>query len=223
MKDFIPFKAPFTKMENLIRKPLFDLSEGYIYGFKVKDVPYTKIGRAGPRDNEPSLEASLEARMKEHRDDGWAELSVVLRMQVPNAQRVEKLIHYHLETGRMRWKGQGKGAKTEWFNNSLDEIRNVAEAWQCWMRSSPYEDPHGETEFGHLNSKWRGNLDRLQIRNGRDNWLYWLHRYVPEIPRLAHNDKWIDDESTAKRDRSFGRNNASGNSVEIIKTRTNLL
>jgi len=234
----VPFDDPFVKVRSYIKKPLLgdrDVKEGYIYGFQIEGYAFTKIGSAPERDSEPSLEASFQARMKEHRDSGWPDLKVVLKKRVPHVFRVEKLIHYHLGAGRLKEQcscvsSSGKKLNhgnyhIEWFNNSLDEIYTVVTAWQLWMLSMPYSVVQGDEYL--LSLEWKCCLKNIRIRNGHDIWLQWLCQHVPKLLMLTKKttldtNEWIEDESTAEVHGSFTRNNATGIKVEIKKARTNL-
>jgi hypothetical protein len=215
-------------MRNYINKPLLgknDMKEGYIYGFQIEGCAYTKIGLAAKRESEPSLEAALEARIREHKRDGWPDPKVVLKIEVPHVHRVEKLIHYHLGTGRMKEQCD-RGSHTEWFNNSLDEIYTVAIAWNHWILSAPYEELHGGRH--HLSEEWKGYLGTVPKQSGKDVWLQWLCRYVHGLPRLIstatlETSKWIEEESTEEARGSFVRNSASGIKVEVKRVKTCLI
>ncbi|KAH6661903.1 hypothetical protein B0J14DRAFT_312543 [Halenospora varia] len=237
-RKFLPFENPFIKMKNYISKPLLgknDMKEGYIYGFQVEGCAYTKIGYAAERKSEPSLEASFDARMKEHKRSGSPDLKVVLKKRVPHALRVEKLIHYHLETGRMKEQCSCKGSSgrtfdhgnhTEWFNNSLDEIYTVVIAWKHWILSMPYVELDGGRH--HLNSEWKSYLKNIPIQNGHDHWLEWLCQNLPELPRSINKaaldtSEWIENENTTQGHGSFVRNSTTGNKVEIKRAKTCLL
>jgi len=225
-------------MRNYINKPLLgktDMKEGYIYGFQLEGCAYTKIGYAAERESEPSLEASFDERMKEHKTSGWPDLKVVLKKRVLHAHRVEKLIHYHLEAGRMKEQCSCKGAngqkcdhgyRTEWFNNSLDEIYTVVIAWQHWILTMPYADRRDDRH--HLSSEWKSCLENIRIQNSGDNWLEWLRQHVPELPRLINKvtldtSELIENESSAQGHGSFVRNSATGIKFEVKRTKTNLL
>jgi hypothetical protein len=234
----VPFDNPFIKMRNYINKPLLgenDMKEGYIYGFQLEGCAYTKIGYAAERKNEPSLEASFDARMKEHKRSGWPDLKVVLKKRVPHVHRVEKLIHYHLEAGRMKEQCSCKdstgrkcdhGNHTEWFNNSLDEIYTVVIAWKHWISTMPYVELQGGRY--HLSLEWKRCLENIQDQNGRDNWLEWLRLHVPELPKLINNatldtSERIENETTAEGRGSFVRNSTTGIKFEVKRARTYLL
>ncbi len=247
-RNFAPFHDPFIKMKNYINKPLLakeDAKEEYIYGFQVEGYAYTKIGYAVMRDTEPTLEADFDARMKEHQDADWPDLQVVLKVKVHHAQRMEKIIHYHLEAGRMRERfcscdGSSEepckhGSHIEWFNNSLDEIHTVAKAWRRWMLSMPYgqlddDSPHlsPELKIRHLSPEWKACLENVQTQVDRNNWLDWLCQRVPELPRFITKASWdtgvyIEDESGAEVRGSFMRNSTNGKSSLIKRSRTCLV
>lgn len=214
------------------------MKEGYIYGFQLEGCAYTKIGKAAERDNQPSLEAALAARMKEHKKSGRPDLKIVLKKRVPHVKRVEKLIHYHLEAGRMKEqcscensKGEkyNHGNHTEWFNNSLDEIYTTVIAWEHWILSMPYVELQDGRYHAALGAKWRHHLEQIgDSQNGRDIWLNWLCQHVPELPRgirmaTLDNDESIQKEPTAENHNSFIRTSVTGVKSEIKRTRTNLI
>lgn len=107
-RTYVPFDDPWVKLKAYLNKPLGskDMEDGYIYGFQLDGCTYTKIGYAAQRKNKPSMEA----RMKQHERCGWADAMTVLRKEVPHAHRVEQIIHYHLEAGRMKEKCPIKGS-----------------------------------------------------------------------------------------------------------------
>jgi len=233
--NFASFGDPSSKLRNYIKQPLvekLDMKEGYIYGFQLEGCAYTKIGYSAARDTESSLEASFDARMKEHKVAGWSDLKVVLKKRVPHVHRIEKIIHYHLEAGRMKeqcsckgFNGRkyGHGNHTEWFNNSLDEIYTVVLAWKYWILSVPYAEPYDGKL--HLSSQWRSYLEDIRIQGGRDYWLDWLCEHVPQLPRLIHRttldtSEWIENERKAEGHGSFSRDNATGIKFQINRVKT---
>jgi hypothetical protein len=237
---FIPFGDPFAKLRNYIAKPLMeregmneDMNEGYIYGFQLEGCAYTKIGYSAARKTQPTVEASLDARMEEHDKACWPGLKVVLKQRVPHVRRVEQIIKYHLEAGRMKEqcsccrssKGRSSdhGNHIEWFNNSLDEIYAVVIAWKHWIRTMPYAESRGGMYT--LSPEWRSCLEDIRIQSGRDNWLEWLCKHVPELPRLIQKptldtSEWIENERTADGHGSFTRDNATGIKLEIKRVKT---
>jgi hypothetical protein len=144
-KTFILITDPFEKIRKYICKPFRDphgRAEVKIYGFQIESCPFTKVGEAGKRDNEPDLDASLQARLREHEESGRHGLSVVMDFSVIHGPRIEKLIHYHMDAGRLKEKCScvGRGGQKlrhahehkEWFKNSLDEIWTITIAWRYW-------------------------------------------------------------------------------------------
>jgi T5orf172 domain len=241
-RNFAPFNDHFTKMRHYITKPLKgdnDMKEGYIYGFQIEGCAYTKIGLAAKRRTEPTLEASFEARMKEHKRSDWPDLKIVLKKRVPHVHRVEKLIHFHLEAGRLKEqcscigsKGQElhHGKHTEWFNNSLDEIYSVVIAWEHWIWNMPYTNLDDGRK--HLTPEWKSYVSYLEnprgFQNGRDNWLEWLCRHVPDLPGVTNKVpkdtiQWIEDEAPIEVPGAFVRNTATDIKVEIKRAQTTVL
>ena len=252
---FAPFANPFTKMRTYINKPLGtgvdDLKEGYIYAFQLDGCPYTKIGKSAVREDKSesesdsevpkckTAEASLAERMHEHELNRGPDLKAVFEIKVPFVGRIEKLIHYHLEAGRMKEKcsctnSKGKplnhGNHVEWFNNSLDEIWTVATAWKHWIDSMPYvKELEDDTKLLQLSPEWRTRLEEIRgFQPGRDVWLDWLRQHVPEVRKMLikdsiESDEWIGNKSTAASRASFIRSNAAGVRSEIKRVRTNLL
>lgn len=198
-RNFVSFDDPLQKLKEYLKRPLGeeDKKDGYIYGFQIENCAYTKIGWAGPRKTKSSLEDSFDERMDEHHRRGWHNPKVVLKKLVPHAHRVEKLIHYHLEAGRLKEKCPCQGGKcahathNEWFNVSLDEIYTVVIAWKHWILQSPYT----EISPFMLSSDWRDRVDSIVVEGSGDHWLKWLCSYVPDLPRL------ISDATLDKSDR----------------------
>jgi hypothetical protein len=237
---FVPFGDPFAKLRSYIAKPLVvkddmkdDMKEGYIYGFQLEGCAYTKIGSSAARTTQPTVEASLDARMDEHEKACWPGLKLVLKKRVPFVRRVEKIIQYHLEAGRMKeqcscCKGSNgrrfdHGNHIEWFNNSLDEIYAVVIAWKYWILSMPYTESYGGRY--NLSSEWRSNLEDIRNQSGRDNWLEWLCKHVPELSRRIQKTpldarEWIENDRTAESRGSFVRDSATGVKVEIKRVKT---
>ncbi|KAH9213851.1 hypothetical protein DL95DRAFT_390203, partial [Leptodontidium sp. 2 PMI_412] len=152
--EFYPFSDPLKTLKNYIKKPLppTHTLDGYIYCFLLEGTNKSKIGFGLPRSrhNEQipiSLEESFAERMDEHKDEWGSAPEVVLLLKVPYAGRIEKIIHYHLEKGRMKVPARQKGSEKkkkkipvhgEWFNNSLPEITKVMKAWSHWSLMMPY-------------------------------------------------------------------------------------
>lgn len=77
---------------------------------------------------------------------------------VPNAERVELLIHFELlEFWReQRWCNTHKTAHIEWFKIDLATATTIAELWCQWMRdANPYD------RRGKLKSIWRAHIEFL--------------------------------------------------------------
>jgi hypothetical protein len=238
IRNFAPFQDPLTKIKRYISKPLVgdtDMKEGYIYGFQLDGKPYTKIGLAATRKGEPSLDECLKKRMEEHKDCGWHDVKIVLKHRVHHVHRMETIIHYHLESGRMKeinsctpLNGRDCKHKThrEWFNNSLDEITTVVIAWKYWINCMPYGERDGDRHL--LNPEWISRLGHIRNEFGRDNLLGWLCHHVPEVPRsitkvALNNTEWVEDESVKKSTGSFVRNSATGKNFEIKRSQTCLV
>lgn len=235
-RKMIPFEQPFVKMKTYIKKPLvteLDMKEGYIYGFGIDGCSYTKIGYVTERSNSASLEDAFIARMNEHKRCYLPKPTIMLKIRVPHAHRMEKIIHYHLEAGRMKYKcyckkvnedKPGTGNHTEWFNQSLNEIHAVANAWKDWIRSNPYvEDQSGGRRVYHLSKEWKSRLENVPNANGRDNWLDWLHHYSPVPPQLinkAKSDEIFEKSSTGPVNGSFVRHSTIGTRFEIKRATT---
>lgn len=240
---FVSMTNPFEKIRKYICKPFKDshgTAEGAIYGFQIEGCAFTKVGEAGKRDSEPDLDASLQARMREHEESGRHGLSVVMEFPVIHGQRIEKLIHYHMDAGRMKEKCSCVGRDgqrlrhahehKEWFNNSLDEIWTITIAWRHWSLTMPYVK--GYKDMYYLRPEWKSrleSLDRVQ-REGRDNWLEWLCKHVPDMPeaiKKATMDRarTMEEEEEARSavHASFMRNSADGVKCEIKRTRTSFV
>jgi hypothetical protein len=241
-KTFIPMTDPFEKIRKYICKPFKDshgTAKGKIYGFQIEGCPFTKVGEAGKRDSEPDLDASLLARIGEHKKSGRPDLSVVMDFPAIHSPRIEKLIHYHMDAGRLKEKCSCVGRDgqklrhayehIEWFNNSLDEIWTITIAWRYWSLSMPYVK--GDKDMYYLREEWRSRLeivDRVQ-KEGRDNWLEWLCTHVPNMPETIKKStmdraRMIEEEEARSAvHASFMRNSADGVKCEIKRTRTSFV
>ena len=226
-------------MQTYIRKPLgsgeTDLKEGYIYAFQLDGCPYTKIGKSAIRKDK-TPEASLAARIKDQEDACCPDLKIVLSKPVPFVGRIENLIKFHLEAGRMKEKCLCKGPKgqelahgnhIEWFSNSLDEIWTVVIAWQHWILSMPYIQ--GDEGLYHLSSAWKEHLEGVgDCQIDRDVWVDWLCQHMPELRGVLMKDttessESIETQSAAKVPGSFVRSSAAGLKSEIKRVRTTVL
>lgn len=200
--EFTPFNDPLKKLKQYIKTdlPPSHTLEGYIYCFQVEGTNKNKIGSALPRYRKQNgervpipLEKSFVMRMNQHKLERGTAPKVLLKIKVPYARRIEKIIHYHLEPGRMRESPsavrQAKSKKKipvhlEFFNNSFAEISKVMKAWGYWSSMMPYEETMKNGNPVHcLTAHWEECLQGLKAQPFRNNWLDWLYKNVPEVER----------------------------------------
>lgn len=171
---FIPFPTQcaskmLTAMRDVISRPLSNQDQkfGYIYGFQREDNGYIKIG----------VTKDVETRMRQLANSCHYEPKVVLRIAVPHAFRVERLIHLHLRSERFRENllnhlcNSGRGCPTkheEWFKVGLERLQKVVAVWKRFIESKPYDEKHG------LKSWWQQQLKKIDLRSHLDPWLHWL-------------------------------------------------
>ena len=240
--EFFPFSNPLKKLTQYMKKPLTPthMTEGYIYCFQIEGTNKNKIGSALPRKRtkkngervETPLEKSFKRRMAEHKNEWDSAPRIMLQLKVPHARRIEKIIHFHLEKGRMkelaRPERQKKSKKkiplhNEWFNNSFAEISKVMMAWSYWSFMTPYEEvvKDGKSVYG-LTSHWEASLQGLKPQPFRDHWFDWLYKHVPEVGinmPLSTQDL-IERERSDRLSEAIVRNNAMGDICVLKRSST---
>lgn len=131
-----------SEVGEVARKPLNpkldELKDGYLYVFGVEGNPdFVKIGYT-TRD--------IEKRHKEWKDDYnrppqhiYPDLKTC--QIVPNARRVERLVHTELKLCNVRISCHGcQTQHIEWFEISSADAVNVVKKWSRWMAGKPYEE-----------------------------------------------------------------------------------
>ncbi|PVH70589.1 hypothetical protein DL98DRAFT_540729 [Cadophora sp. DSE1049] len=227
---FIPFNDPLKNFVKYIKTPLTPTHtlEGYIYCFEIEGTTMNKIGSALPRSMSVeetkvpiTLEESLVKRMSEHKGTWGSAPKVLLKLKVPYARRIEKIIHYHLEHGRMKElanqiqseKEKKIPVHNEWFNNSFAEISIVMKAWRHWSLMMPYVKAKQDGKPAHsLSPHWEACLKTLKPQPFRDHWMDWLYEHVPELGKqmpLSAKER-IEKERSVQRPGTIVRSNAAG-------------
>jgi hypothetical protein len=175
---FIPFptrgiQKMLKDMYDVILRPLSEQHQrfGYIYGFQREDNGYIKIG----------VTKDVEARMRQWANSCHYKPKVVLKIAVPHAFRVERLIQLHLRNERFRESlsnglcNSGKGCPRkheEWFKIGLERLQMVVGMWKRFVESEPYDEKHG------LKPWWQQQLKKTDLRSHLDPWLHWLERML---------------------------------------------
>lgn len=204
---FVPFHNPARKLAKYIRRPLTSnaLEKGFLYIFQVDGHTLNKIGYVSKRKNDPSIDVSFDHRMEEHKRCGW-EPKPVFRCLVPHAERVEKLIHRHLEKSRRKETNLCKCCKgpacrkcdhsthMEWFETPLQEITVIAKAWIRWILTKPYVQKNGKA---FLSAEWDEKLNNVQVHLEDDYWLQWLGCNLPKEQDHAEDPNRIESPSIA--------------------------
>lgn len=184
---FVPFYNPTKKMTQYIQQPFKGnaLETGYLYIFQVDGHSLNKVGYT-----ERSNEASYVRRMKGHERCGWTPKTVFL-CKVLHAERVEKIIHYHLEEYRRKEINSsnskcGHSTHQEWFEISLQEIVAIAQTWVRWMEAKPYVERNGKFV---LRAEWHKKLKNIQFNLEGDYWMDWLSHHLAEKLQINDIDK----------------------------------
>jgi hypothetical protein len=180
---FVPFHNPTRKLARYIRTPLNKnaLGTGCVYIFQVDDHALNKVGYVSQRGKNSSIEVLYNSRMKEHKRCGW-EPKVVFKYEVAHAERVEKIIHHHLEKHRRKETNLcnrqcNHRTHQEWFDIPLQEVGAITKAWIRWMETDPYVEQNGRFV---LRPEWQEKLNNIRLDLESDYWLHWLSHNLPK-------------------------------------------
>ncbi|KAK3196392.1 hypothetical protein K4F52_000274 [Lecanicillium sp. MT-2017a] len=142
-----PQKTWLEELTDLAKSPLetppkskhSEVDSGYLYAYQVEgNKGCVKIGFTTRR---PDL------RHGEWERDCNRKISRVHTGKcVPNAYRVERLVHADLGKIRLRIHCKGCGIQhREWFETSMEEAIKAITKWSTWMMSRPYEEVRSKT------------------------------------------------------------------------------
>lgn len=183
---FVPFSAQSTQkmlasMCEVLSRPLSkqDQQSGCIYGFHRGDNGFIKVG---------VTTVGVATRMKQWTQSCHYEPKVVLKIDVPYAFRVERLIQVHLRKERFYESlvngscNSGNGCTKkhdEWFKIGLERLRKVVAVWKRFVESKPYD------ENNTLKPYWQQQLKKIDLSSNIDPWFSWLERILDSISPIA--------------------------------------
>lgn len=190
LKHAIPKFLPFTnqntqrmmkKMFDAISRPLSERDQkfGYIYSFQREDWGYIKIGVTCK---------DAKKRVKMWGKSCNYEPKSLLEIAVPQAFRVERLIHLELENERCRENlvnglcnnGTGCPKKhTEWFRVEFTRVEKAVAIWKRFVESEPYDEKHV------LKSWWQQQLKEIDLASHLNPWIHWLEPILDRNSAIA--------------------------------------
>jgi len=99
--------------------------------------------------------------------------------QIPTTSvfRVESIVKFHLRDHRYRenlLQGRCNGGKgcdkkhDEWFDVTIDRVKQVVRLWTRWMHAKPYGDDH------RLKPEWRKVIESVHLNSVYDPWPHLL-------------------------------------------------
>jgi hypothetical protein len=171
--------AFLTNLHNLITRAFkkTEATPGYLYGFKRNGEDYIKVGYTTK-----SVEGRIEAWNKKCNQ----RVTVVLQVYALHAGKVERLVHASLYNQRRREAlvngacNNGRGCHVkheEWFEVTLEILREVVGLWIRWFECIPYNNQ------GCLKSEWFDLIYKLRKAQKKplpDLWRQWI-----DITQLA--------------------------------------
>jgi hypothetical protein len=165
-KPFPPkgIKAVVAEIYERIKRPIIprEKDTGYVYGFQRDGDKLIKFGftcKMGPK-----------ARIRKWNTRCHQEVKVVLQEYLPHAAKVESLVGAILYRQRRRENlvgglcNGGKGCPTvheEWFEVTLECLRDVVKLCSRWIRTWPYEN-------GILKPRWVEYINKLYEAQSND-------------------------------------------------------
>ena len=174
-KPFPPkgIKAVVTKIYERIKRPIIPREEdtGYVYGFQRDGDKLIKFGYTS--------KMGVKERIRKWNTQCHQEVKVVLQDKLPHAAKVESLVGAILYRQRRRENlvgglcNGGKGCPTvheEWFEVTLECLRDVVNLCSRWIGTGPYEN-------GILKPRWVEYIDKLyeaQSDDPLEDWRAWL-------------------------------------------------
>jgi hypothetical protein len=208
---FVPFPIQSTEkmletIYDVISRPLSEQHRkpGYIYGFQRENNGHIKIG----------VTKDVEARMRQWANSCHYEPKILLKIAVPHAFRVERLIQLHLQNERFRENlvdglcNSGSGCPSkhqEWFKVGLERVQKVIGIWKRFMESEPYDEKYA------LKSWWKQHLKKIHLCSNFDLWLDWLGHILDDNSQIVVKRKGENGKLTGvKVEEKFEAKNFKG-------------
>ncbi|PSN69694.1 DUF1766-domain-containing protein [Corynespora cassiicola Philippines] len=121
-----------------------DLEEGYIYMFWLKgSFGLAKIGYS--KNVDQRLKQWTRQCGHQYQLQKSSSAGEPLRVGVPHARRLEKMIHTELKEFRMKMECKGCHRKhEEWFEVSEQDAMKAFVKWRDWIQELPYEESDGK-------------------------------------------------------------------------------